>query len=187
PWMVQMTLFLVPVLLYGALLVGQRVPRSEAQEAGVSMSTMLVQFVSPILLLLLFIHALVGYVELGTDSWIGKITGQIMGEGALGRLFFVYTSALMFTLRFFAGPLERVLTPLGLLFACAVIACGGLVLVGNAEGVLMCLLAVTVYGLGKTFFWPTMLAVASERFPRGGAMVLGAIGGVGMLSAGLLG
>jgi MFS family permease len=186
-WMVQMTLFLVPVLIYGALLVGQRLPRSEAGEAGVSLKTMLLEFASPILLLLLLIHAMVGYVELGTDSWIGTITGTIMGEGALGRLFFVYTSALMFGLRFFAGPFERALTPLGLLFTCAVVASLGLVLLGNVSGVLMCLLAVTVYGFGKTFFWPTMLAVASERFPRGGAVTLGAIGGVGMLSAGLLG
>jgi hypothetical protein len=137
--------------------------------------------------MLLGIHAMVGYVELGTDSWISKITGNILGEGDLGRLLFVYTSTLMFILRFFAGPLERRLTPLGLLFTCAVIACGGLLLVGNAVGIWMCLLAVTVYGVGKTYFWPTMLAVASERFPRGGALAIGAIGGVGMLSAGLLG
>ena len=49
------------------------------------------------------------------------------------------------------------------------------------------ILAGTIYGIGKTFFWPTMLAVVSERFPRGGALTLGAIGGIGMLSAGLLG
>src|SRR5439155_19755474 len=36
-------------------------------------------------------------------------------------------------------------------------------------------------------FWPTMLPVVSERFPRGGALTLGAVGGVGMLSAGILG
>jgi len=32
-----------------------------------------------------------------------------------------------------------------------------------------------------------MLGVVSERYPRGGALTLGAIGGAGMLSAGLLG
>src|SRR5262249_41534699 len=181
-WMVQMSLFLVPVLIYGALLLGRRLPRSEASEAGVSLGTMLLEFVSPILLLLLLIHAMVGYVELGTDSWIGKITGNIMGEGALGRLFFVSPSALMFTLRFFAGPIEHRLTPLGLLFACAVIASLGLFLLGNAEGLVLCLVAVTVYGVGKTFFWPTMLAVVSERFPRGGATTLGGIGGGGGLA-----
>src|SRR6202012_4735866 len=49
------------------------------------------------------------------------------------------------------------------------------------------ILALTVYGIGKTFLWPTMLAVASERFPKGGAITIGAMGGIGMLSAGLLG
>jgi hypothetical protein len=47
--------------------------------------------------------------------------------------------------------------------------------------------AVTVYGLGKTFYWPTMLGVISERFPKGGALALGISGGIGMISAGLLG
>jgi hypothetical protein len=51
----------------------------------------------------------------------------------------------------------------------------------------MCVIAATVYAFGKTFLWPTMLAVVSERFPQGGAITIGAIGGVGMLSAGLLG
>jgi MFS family permease len=187
PWLIQMSLFLVPVLIYGAMLVGQRLPRSEAGEAGLSLKTMLLQFVSPILIMLLVCHALVGYVELGTDSWIIKITGIILKEPGWAALFFVYTSTLMFILRFFAGPMERRLTPLGLLFTCAVIACGGLLLIGNAVGWVMYLLAVTVYAIGKTYFWPTMLAVASERFPRGGALAIGAMGGIGMLSAGLLG
>src|SRR5204863_3119532 len=89
--------------------------------------------------------------------------------------------------RFFAGPIEHNISPLGLLFLSAVLASIGLLLLGNATGVLLCILAATVYGVGKTFFWPTMLAVVSERFPRGGALTLGAVGGVGMLSAGFLG
>ena len=51
----------------------------------------------------------------------------------------------------------------------------------------MCVVAATIYGIGKTFLWPTMLGVVSEQFPKGGAITIGAIGGVGMLSAGLLG
>ncbi|MDP6207165.1 MAG: hypothetical protein QGG01_02585, partial [Roseibacillus sp.] len=41
--------------------------------------------------------------------------------------------------------------------------------------------------IGKTFFWPTMLAVASDRFPRTGAIAISFMGGIGMLSVGLLG
>jgi hypothetical protein len=48
-------------------------------------------------------------------------------------------------------------------------------------------IAATVYGIGKTFLWPTMLAVVSEQFPKGGAITIGAAGAAGMLSAGLLG
>jgi hypothetical protein len=47
--------------------------------------------------------------------------------------------------------------------------------------------AATFYGLGKTFFWPTTLGVVSEQYPRGGALMLNAIAGVGMISVGTLG
>jgi MFS family permease len=186
-WVIQMSLFLVPVAIYGLMMLGQHFPRSEASQAGISFGTMIAQFAAPMLLLLLVIHALVGYVELGTDSWITKVTGSIMASPGAGMLLFVYTSLLMFTLRFFGGPIEHMISPLGLLFSCAVIASIGLTLLGNAQGVLMCVVAATVYGVGKTFFWPTMLAVVSEQFPKGGAVTIGAIGGAGMLSAGLLG
>ncbi len=186
-WLIQMSMFLVPVVLYGLMMLGQHLPRSEASRAGVSYGTMLAEFASPILILLLVIHAMVGYVELGTDSWIQKITGTITESRETGILLFIFTNILMFSLRFVAGPIEHVLSPLGLLFTCAVIATAGLMFLGNAEGAFWCLLAVTVYGIGKTFYWPTMLAVVSERFPKGGALTLGAVGGMGMLSAGFLG
>jgi MFS family permease len=186
-WMVQMSMFLIPVAIYGIMLVGQRMPRSEAGEAGINFWTMLAQFGAPLLLFLLLIHAMVGYVELGTDSWISKITGTIMASKTNGLLLFVYTSSLMFALRFFAGPIVHRISPLGLLFCSAVLAAIGLSLLGRVDTALLCVVAATVYGCGKTFFWPTMLAVASERFPKGGALVIGAMGGAGMLSAGLLG
>jgi MFS family permease len=142
----------------------------------------------PVLLaFLLVIHALVGYVELGTDSWIANITGNIMASPQKGLLLFVYTSGLMFVLRFFAGPIVHRISPLGLLFASAVMGATGLYLLGGATTALACVVAATIYGFGKTYLWPTMLGVVSERFPKGGAITIGTIGGVGMLSAGLLG
>jgi hypothetical protein len=142
----------------------------------------------PILLAVLLVtHALVGYVELGTDSWIPKITGGILNSPQKGLLLFVYTSSLMFVLRFFAGPIVERISPLGLLLMSGILGATGLTLLGNVEGVILCVVAATVYALGKTFLWPTMLAVASEQFPKGGAITIGAMGGVGMLSAGLLG
>jgi MFS family permease len=146
---------------------------------------MLKEFAAPVLLFLLFLHACVGYVELGTDSWIINIMQYLIGGNAF--LLFIYTSALMFVLRFFAGPIVHRINPVGLLFASAVLATIGLFMLGSVATGMALILAGTIYGIGKTFFWPTMLAVVSERFPRGGALTLGAIGGIGMLSAGLLG
>src|SRR5688572_15206526 len=92
----------------------------------------------------------------------------------------------MFVLRFFAGPIVERINPVGLLLGSSVLGMIGLYWLGVAEGFAV-LIAGTVYALGKTFLWPTILGVVGERFPRGGALVMGAMGGMGMLSAGLLG
>lgn len=186
-WKIQMSLFLIPVVIYGVMLLGQRFPKSEAGSAGVSTMEMVGTVFAPLMIVLLVIHALVGYVELGTDSWIAKITGSIMGSPGAGLALFVYTSTLMFLLRFVAGPIVHKISPLGLLFASGILGAIGLTMLGSAASVIACIVAATVYALGKTFLWPTMLAVASERFPQGGAVSIGALGAAGMLSAGLLG
>lgn len=186
-WKIQMSLFLVPVVLYGGMLFGQRFPKSEAADAGVSLGKMIGTLFAPLMIVLLVTHALVGYVELGTDSWISKITGSIMASPMKGLMLFVYTSLLMFALRFVAGPIVHKISPLGLLLVSAILGATGLTLLGHAQTGVFCVVAATIYACGKTFLWPTMLAVVSEQFPKGGAIAIGMIGGVGMLSAGLLG
>jgi hypothetical protein len=89
-------------------------------------------------------------------------------------------------LRFLAGPIIHKLSPLGLLAVCSAVAVVGLVMLSKVAGILI-FVAATVYALGKSFFWPTMLGVAAERFPRGGALTINAIGGMGMLSVGVIG
>lgn len=184
-WEIPMLFFLVPTLWYGIIVLKERFPISEAKAAGVSFMTMLAQFASPILLLLLVLHAMVGYVELGTDSWITNIMNNVIEGKAV--LLLVYTASIMFVLRFFAGPIVEKINPVGLLFVTACLGAIGLYSLGAAETGFAILVAATIYGIGKTFFWPTMLGVVGERFPKGGALTMGVVGGVGMLSAGLLG
>ncbi|HAB15555.1 MAG TPA: hypothetical protein DCE44_03800 [Verrucomicrobiales bacterium] len=142
-----------------------------------------------VLLFVLFItHILVGAVELGTDGWIQNITGNIL-TSEQGKILFVFTSLTMFLLRFCADFIEKRLgfTPVGILLACAILACIGLNLTAGITSFGGALLALTIYGIGKTFFWPTMLAVVSDRFPRTGAVAISIMGGLGMMSAGLIG
>ena len=141
-----------------------------------------------LLALLFVIHAMVGAVELGTDGWIQNITGAILTPTE-GKILFVFTSLMMFLLRFCAHFIETRLglKPVGLLFVCALLACLGLNLVSAISSFGPALGALLVYAIGKTFFWPTMLAVTSDRFPRTGAVAMSLMGGIGMMSAGLIG
>ena len=58
----------------------------------------------------------------------------------------------------------------------------GLLLLSVANSPLTGLLAATVWGTGVCYMWPTMLAAASERFPWGGALLMGLMGTAGTLS-----
>lgn len=145
--------------------------------------------IGSILLFVLFItHALVGAVELGTDGWIQNITGNLF-TSEQGKYLFLWTSAIMFGLRFCAHWLETKLklSPIGLLLACSVIAFIGLSMAANMQTFAMAMVALGIYAVGKTFFWPTMLAVVGDRFPHTGAVAMSIMGGIGMLSAGLIG
>lgn len=188
-WEYKLGVFLIPVCLYGLLTLNRAFPRSEASASGISLGTMVVSLLSPILLFLFCIHAIVGYVELGTDSWIINITNTVLDNKTAALLAFIWTNLIMFSLRFFAGSIAHKINPLGLLLVSAILGCVGLVLLGipATRGVWFWLGAVTIYGIGKTFYWGTMLGVISERFPKGGALALGISGGIGMLSAGILG
>ena len=184
-WEIVLALYLVPTLIYVLMMVGEKFPISEATAAGVRFGEMIKEFAAPMMIFLLVLHVCIGYVELGTDSWIANIMDTVLG--GMGLFILLYTSVLMFVLRFFAGPIVHRINPLGLLFASSVLAVIGLYALGYFATAVTVMVAATIYGVGKTFFWPTMLGVVSERFPKGGALTLGAVGGVGMLSAGLLG
>jgi len=142
---------------------------------------------SPMLFILMLIMMPLATTEIGTDGWITALMEKAMGDIGLPAVtVLVYTSAIMMILRFYAGPIVHRFKPLGLLMISSAVAAVGLLLLSQSTGI-MILVVATLYGLGKTFFWPTMLGVVSEQCPKGGAITLNAIGGMGMLAVGVLG
>lgn len=141
----------------------------------------------PLFILLLFIMIPLATTELGTDSWISDLMTPAMQKmGFQGGWVLIYTSVIMAVLRFYSGPVVHKLSPLGLLAASSLVAVLGLLFLSYSTGFVI-ILAATVYALGKTFFWPTMLGVVSEQFPRGGALALNFTGAVGMMGVGVIG
>ncbi len=143
----------------------------------------------PILIFLCLIMMPLATTELGTDGAITGIMEEPMKAAGNNPLWvLIYTSAIMAVLRFwFAGPIVQKLTPIGLLIVSAVLAILGLFFLSTATGLGVIFVFATLYGFGKTFFWPTMLGVVSEQCPKGGALTLNAIAGIGMLTVGVIG
>jgi MFS family permease len=128
--------------------------------------------------------------EVGTDGWITSLMQTpVTAAGHNPAWVLVYTSAIMLVLRFQAGPLIHKLSPLGLLSTCSALAALGLFAFSKTSGAGMLAIfsAATLYGVGKTFLWPTILGLTSEQCPRGGAFTLNAICGIGMLAVGIVG
>ena len=141
----------------------------------------------PLYILLLLIMMILATTELGVDSWITPLMeGEMSQLGINAGWVLIYTSLIMMILRFYAGPIVNKLSPLGLLACSAALAAVGLIFLSKATGASI-LFAATLYGIGKTFFWPTTLGVVSEQFPKGGALTLNAIAGMGMLAVGTFG
>jgi MFS family permease len=128
--------------------------------------------------------------ELGTNGWITSLMSTPMqAHGHNPAWVLVYTSAIMVILRFWAGPLIHKFSPVGLLAACSALAALGLFALSKTAdaGMATIFAAATLFGVGITFFWPTILGLTSEQCPRGGALTLNAMGGIGMLAVGILG
>jgi len=128
--------------------------------------------------------------ELGTNGWITALMEDPMkAAGYNAAWVLVYTSAIMLVLRFCAGPLIHKFSPIGLLMACSALAGLGILALSQTAhaGIGVIFAAATVFGVGITFCWPTTLGLTSEQCPKGGALTLNAMGGIGMLAVGILG
>src|SRR5687767_3162920 len=142
-WEILLGLYALPALYYGLVVITNKFPISEAKAAGLTVGEQVKHVFAPLLLFLFLIHAMIGYVELGTDGWVQNILNPIIGNKAF--LLFVYTSLLMFVLRFFAGPIVHKINPLGLLFISAIFGAVGLYWLGTVQGVAMAFTAATVF------------------------------------------
>jgi predicted MFS family arabinose efflux permease len=101
-----------------------------------------------------------------------------------GVVFLVYTAGLMFLIRTFGSGVSQK-SPLGTLIVCSILTFAGLFWLGGLRlgaSPVVAFMAATIFGVGKTYFSPTMMGVLSEQLPRGGALLMSIMGGAGMLS-----
>ncbi len=183
-WQVKMGIVLIPTVVYGILIFGQKFPRTERAEAGISASKMFKTALHPAFLLLMGCMMLTASIELAPGQWVESVLRNTANMS--GTMILVYGSAIMFVLRFFAGPIAHRISPIGMMWASVTVAGTGLFLLANVTTAGMAYLTATIFYVGVCFMWPTMLGITSERFPQGGALTMGLMGFAGQLALGFI-
>jgi MFS family permease len=183
-WQIKLATIAVPAAIYLVMCLMRPYPKTERVAAKVSTADMFKECLKPLFILLFVCMWLTAAVELGPDQWFPTVMKDLTGME--GILFLCYTAGLMFILRFFFGGVVQKFSPFAVMSVCAVLVGIGLFWLGSLKmdstSVIVAFAAATVFGVGKAYFWPTMLGIVAERFPKGGAMAMNLMGGAGMLS-----
>ncbi len=179
-WKLKLGLVLVPAVAFAMLVRGQEFPETERVAAGVPAREMFREAVRPGFLLLFGCMWLAAATEVGSDQWISSLITQL--TGMQGILILVYTAGIVFALRLFGSGISHRISPPAILTASAVLSFAGLLALAAVTSPLTAFVAATIFGAGKTFFWPVMLGMTAERFPKGGALLLAILGGAGNLA-----
>jgi MFS family permease len=187
-WQAKMLLMLIPSVIYTVMFVGQRFPETERKAAGVSSGEMMAQLARPLFIVIFISMCLTAATELGAGQWYANVFNEVMASTArAGILVLVWVNGIMWVMRQFFGGVSHRVSPVALIAVTAVPAAAGLYLFSLAASPLTAFAAAALLALGTAFWWPTMLGITSERFPRGGALALAIIGGTGSFATAIAG
>jgi len=179
-WRLKFAFIMAPALLLLVLLAGAKFPKTERAAAGVPAKEMLTAIIRPGFLVWFIAMFLTSASELVPGQWVDFTLTRTLHMQGIWLL--IYVAGMMFVMRHFAGTMVHKLSSVGLLWVSSLLAAIGLVLLSIANSPVMGFVAATIWGTGVCYMWPTMLAAASERYPRGGAFAMGMIGSAGSLS-----
>lgn len=180
-WRALIALIAVPGAIFGLWALRHDFPTTESTQLGVPFREMIAEpFKRPSFWIFFGIMFLTASSELAPGSWVDIALTQTVGMP--GILVLVYVSAIMFVMRHFAGALAHRFSDMGLLCICCLPAAAGLYLLSIANSPVSALVAATLWALGVCFMWPTMLAAAARRYPRGGPWAIGLLGFAGAMA-----
>jgi MFS family permease len=175
PWQWNLVLLVVPSLWLAWLVLTAVFPVTERVAAGVSHRDMYWEVLrSPGCFIWFGCMMLTATTELAPGQWVDVALTNMVGMP--GILVLVYVSVLMFVMRHFAGRIVEHIPSVGLLWFSSLVAAVGLYMLSVAGSPVAAFVAATVWGVGVCYMYPTMVASVAERYPRGGAFVMGIMG-----------
>ena len=177
-WQWQVASMIIPTLFYGYLFLRLDFPVTERVAAGVSNSQMYRSVASPLFIFMLICMFGTAITELFTNQWIEILLKNVTEHGIL---ILALTAGVQVFGRAVAGPVVHKISPTGVLLVSAILSAIGLFLMGSVSGYML-IVAAVIFGMGITYFWPTMLGFVSENIPESGALGMNLMGGAGMFA-----
>ena len=181
-WQVMVGTLFIPLVIYGVLFWGQKMPVTERVQMGVSNKKMFSSVLKPLFLFMVACMFLTAASELGTTQ---RIESLLKESVAKPLLVLAFINGIMALGRLFAGQVVHKLSPSGMLLYSAIFTFIGLWMLTVTSGG-MTFVAAAVFAIGVTFFWPTMLGFVAEYLPETGALGLSIMGGAGMFSVSIV-
>lgn len=181
-WQIMVGTLFIPLVIYGFLFFGQKIPVTERVQMGVTNKQMFSSVFKPLFLFMVACMFLTAASELGTTQ---RIESLLKESVSAPLLVLAFINGIMACGRMFAGNVVHKLQPSGMLLYSAIFTFIGLWMLTFTTGG-MTFVAAAVFAIGVTFFWPTMLGFVAEYLPETGALGLSIMGGAGMLSVSLI-
>jgi MFS family permease len=177
-WQVQMGTMLVPTLIYGFLFFGKTFPVTERVSAGVSTGDMFRACLNPLFIFMVVCMFITASTEFGVNNWVPLFLQQ---SEVSSLLLLTWVTLIMALGRLLLGPVvHKMVAPEKALLFSAIFSALGIYWLSYASGY-QSFAAAAIFGIGVSFFWPTMLGFVSEYLPKTGALGLALMGGAGML------
>ena len=180
-WQLMMAIMLIPTIWYAIQMERLTFPKTERVQQKVSTSEMYKELLNPLFIIITIAMLGTATSELFVNQWTPVLLKSVT-ENAIVIL--LITSGVMTIGRGFAGPIVKRLSTTGMLLFSAVFTSLGLYLLGSLDGNYLFLAAI-VFGIGVTFFWPTMVGFVATYIPKSGAVGMAVIGAAGMFATAL--
>ena len=177
-WQVMMAVMLLPTIWYALQMERMEFPVTERVANKVSDSDMYKALLNPLYIIITIAMLGTATSELFINQYVDVLLKSV-GDNAI--LILLITSGVMTFGRGIAAPVVERFSTTGMLLFSAVFTTIGLYMMGTMDGSML-FVSAFVFGIGVTYFWPTMIGFVATYLPATGAVGMAVIGAAGMFA-----
>ena len=177
-WQVMMAVMLLPTIWYALQMERMEFPVTERVANKVSDSDMYKALLNPLYIIITIAMLGTATSELFINQYVDVLLKSVSDNAILILLI---TSGVMTFGRGIAAPVVERFSTTGMLLFSAVFTTIGLYMMGTMDSSML-FVSAFVFGIGVTYFWPTMIGFVATYLPATGAVGMAVIGAAGMFA-----